>query len=536
MKTSVPTIARTGAVGTGVPSKPQARYLRDTRSGVIDTRGGSLRDHREDVRASWARSAGLAMDLIQNSGRLKGASDQVIADTVGVELQLAPKPDLSKLGYDEKETAEFVSLVRGRFKLWAWNARECDQRGKFTLPQMVDISLRWQMAYGEATALMNYMSRAERKRYGIATGTKLCLTPPTRLTRHTDASSEWFEGVRHDGNGRPVSYRFSEKANGFSTTRDYAAYDGRGLPQVLHIFDPVDALDVRGISPMAAGFRKHIQHEMLDDATLQTAILQTVFAAVLTSAAPSAEAFEAIEAIKDSGDGGSAVAQDYLNWFAASLTAAREGKISVSGDPVVSHLAPGEDLRLQAAQTPSGQYLPFSQALARDMARAIGISFAAFTMDHTDATYSSVRMENASIWPVVMRRRQRLAAPLCQSVYEAWLDEEIGEGRIPFKGGYAAFAANRQAVCWALWQGPPKPTADDLKSAKAATERLENGTSTLSIEATDSGLDQDELFEIKVAEHKRHIAAGLPSPFVKSGRGGPANEGGGADDPKRQAA
>ena len=62
--------------------------------------------------------------------------------------------------------------------------------------------------------------------------------------------------------------------------------------------------------------------------------------------------------------------------------------------------------------------------------------------------------------------------------------EEIGEGRIPFKGGYEAFEANRDRVSWAQWQGPAKPSADDLKSAKASSERLENGTSSIEVGVT----------------------------------------------------
>ena len=93
-------------------SRPTARYMRDTKSGVIASRVAPLTSHRDDVRRSWSRAAGLAMDLIQNSGRLKGATDQVLADTVGVGLTLTPDPDLSGMGYDEKETADWIRLVK----------------------------------------------------------------------------------------------------------------------------------------------------------------------------------------------------------------------------------------------------------------------------------------------------------------------------------------------------------------------------------------------------------------------------------------
>lgn len=514
---------------TNAPLRPTARYLRDSRSGVIAARPSSLRNSRDDIRQSWRKAAGLAIDLVQNSGRLKGAVDQVLADTVGVELQLSPQPDLKGLGYDDKERAEFIRLIKGRWKRYAWNPFECDFRGKFTMPQQVDIGLRWEMVYGEITGLLEFMPSATRQRYGIETGTKLCLIPPTKLVQDTSEFENLFQGVYHDENGRPVRYLFEEQDSGIVSKVPYPARDDSGRQVVLHIFNPQDATDVRGISGFTAAIRKHLQHEMLDDATLQTAILQTIFAAVITSDQPAADAFEALESIKDQKFGkpgeeieGSEYAADMLAFMQSNLD--RLGDINFSADPQISHLGPGEKFEVKTAGTPGGQYLPFAAALSRDMARAIGITYGGLTMDHSNATYSSVRMETSSIWPVVMRRRERIAAPMCQSVYENWLDEEIGTGRIPFKGGYRAYLANRSRVNWAQWQGPAKPTADDFKSARGATERIENGTSSIEIEAAEGGIDPDELFDQRVATHRRYVEAGMQSPYERQSAGSTDDE------------
>lgn len=495
------------------PSRPvpRAGYLRDTRSAVISTRPAVLRDHRDEVRAVWRRTAGIALDLIQNSGRLRGAADQVIADTVGVELVLNPQPDLAGLGYDDAETLAFTRLIKQRWKRFFWNARECDQRGKFDGPTQIDIALRHDMAYGEALALLSYMRRGTRRPYGAMTGTKLCLITPKKLVQDTSEFEGLYQGVFHEANGRPVAYRIEEREAGIMVKRDHRAYDAAGRRQVVHVFDPMDSGDVRGISRIAAAFRQHIQHEILVDATIQTSILQTVFAAALTSASPSAEAFAAIEELPT----GHEYRDIFRDYFVAAMEKAAEGEISIGGDPRVSQLAPGEKLELLSTKTPGPEFLPVSRELSRDMARAIGISFGALTMNHENATYSSVRMENSSIWPVVVRRRERIAAPICQALYENWLDEEIGEGRIRFKGGYPAFAANRERVTWALWQGPAKPTADDQKSAKASSERLYNGTTTIADECAELGRDPDEVFEQRQREHQRYVAAGLPSPFLR---------------------
>lgn len=510
-----------GASGS-VSNRTTARYLRDTKSGAIASRVAPLTNSRDDIRRAWSRSAGLAMDLIQNSGRLKGACDQVIADTVGVGLTLNPDPDLTGLDYSEEEKAEFIRVLKRRWKAFWHDKKECDMRGKLSGPQMVDIGLRWDIAFGEVTGVFDFFDDADRSHYGIATGTKLCLVPPQKLVQDTNAFDGMFQGVRHDSKGRPVSYRFDTNLDGASRKQDYAAFDADGRASVMHIFDPMDATDVRGISKLAPAFRKHIQAEMLDDATLQMALLQTVFAITLTSETPSADAYEALEVLKEQGGDGVEYGKEYLDYLGGSLEAAADSRISVGADPQVSHLGPGQKLGLETANVPGKDFLPFSNSLARDMARTIGCSYGGLTMDYTDASYASVRMETSSLWPVVARRRERVAAPMCQMSYENWLDEEIGEGRIPFKGGYRAFRANRSRVCLASWQGPPKPTADDLKSARASTERMRNGTSSVAIETGDLGIDSDALFEERERDHKRYLAAGMQSPYAPKDAPAPA--------------
>jgi lambda family phage portal protein len=525
--------AGTRVVPASLPGRPQPKsaYLRDTRSRILSTRPTSLRMHRDDVRAVWRRTAGLALDLIQNSGTLRGAADQVLADTVGVELVLNPQPDIEGLGYSKDEIAALSRQIKQAWKRYAWNPRECDLAGKLTVPQMVDIALRWEMAYGEALGLMSYMSRAQRRYYGISTGTKLSMVNPTKLVQDTNDIEGMFQGVIHDPNGRPVAYRIQEKETGITRKRDHRAYDADGRQAVIHVFDPMDSSDVRGISRIAPAFRQHIQREVLVDTTIQTAILQTIFAATLTSQAPSAEAFEALEAIEDKQFKG-----EVRDFMLASFENAAERELVIGSDPQVNHLAPGEKLELLASRTPGPEFLSTNRELARDMARAIGVSFGGFTMNYENATYSSVRMETSSIYPVAVRRRERIPAPICQAVYENWFDEQVGEGRITVKGGYAVFAANRDRFCWALWQGPAKPSADDGKSAKASSERIWNGTSTIADECAELGRDPDEVFEQRKREHERYVGAGLPSPFVRNAGGGKGDDEEGAEPKAKVAA
>lgn len=506
-------------VSLDAAEKPQmsAGYLRDTRSAVISTRVAPLTENRDEIRRSWRRVAGLAQDLVRNSGRLSGVLAQIVSDVIGTELQLVPVPDrdvLRKLGYDDAEVRDLVSLIKAEWKYYSWNPRECDLRGKRTVQQQLEIGLRDQIIYGEATGFIDWMPASQRARYGLKTGTKLCMMPPTFLVQDSVESSRMIQGVIHDENWRPVAYRFREEGNQAHQTRDWPAYDRLGNVKTIHVFEPTGARDVRGISPLAAALRKEIQHEMLEDMTLQMAVLQTALAISLTSEGPSQDAFEALSALKESNSANAgALADEFIGMYAASIQRAQNSKIHFGTDPVISHLAPGEKLDVRRVEAPGPQYEPFEKSLSRDFARAIGVTYESFTLDNRGATYSSSRVGIASIWPVVLRRRERGVAPIADASYANFLDEAIFYGRIPFKGGYEAFSANRDRILWAQWRGPAKPSADDKKSADASTKRIENYTSTVELESAELGHDVDELMRRQEEEHRFYLDRGMRSPY-----------------------
>lgn len=533
MKPRVRVQAGRGVAGVE-PVRPQASYLRDTRSAVIASRPASLTEHRDEVRRVWRRAGALAMDMIQNSGRLRGVADQMIADSCGVELLMNYQPDLALFGYSPEEAKAFKKLVRDRYRVWCWDRRECHGKGDWTIPQQADLSIRNWLAFGESCGIVDFMGRALRARYGLKTGTKYSVFSPTRLSQDTSVTEGLFQGVRRDENGRVSAYRCETWDRGFSSKRDFPAYDAAGRQLFVHVFDPMSAEDERGISPLAATFRKYLMGENVDDATAQMKFLQTMYAVTLTSEAPSADAFEGLEALKENArQDGDKIAQDFVDYFSAQLDKAAEGEIKVGNDPGISHLAPGEKLNFEQLSVPGSDYSAFRAAIDRETARALGVSYGGYTLDFENASYASTNMENAAVYPMTVRRTERIVAPNYLVPFASWLDEEIGEGRIAFKGGYEVFAANREALTWASMVPPPKPSADDEKRDRAVTERVLNGTSTLEVECAARGLDPEEVFESRVMWHKKYVEAGVPSPYDRKAGSMPSQEG---KDNKEKAA
>lgn len=540
-------IDRFGAKKTGQTTKAVMRYLRGDRAGILGMRRAITRDAKQDVREAAERASALAVDFMQNSGWIAGAVQQILCDTIGDELKLNCRARLvDKFGYSEEEASKWCRNVEAEWRRWAWNPKECDLAGKATIAEMVDAVLRSYLVSGEGFGILDNLPLREQQRLGLETGTKVSLVAPHRCPR-TSREFEGFEqGIFHDAYGRALTYRFRVREGGIEVDRDIDAAD------VIHVMDRGENLNSpRGISVLAPALKVVAQSDQLADATLATALMQTIFAATIKSPEPSAEAFQAIEQLSemdapagyDNADGSwdsfiGGLQQDLIDVWDMRINALKDKGISMADSARINHLGPGEEFQMHTASTPGAQYLPFFQNLLREVARCLGVTFESLSMDHSNATYSSVRMAVASIWSIVLRRRTRIAMPFMQGVYERWLEEKIERRKIPFKGGIEAFRRDRESVFQAEWTGPAAPSADDYRSAMADKIELELGISSFFDICAKRGKNGEEQIQQLGREKKMFEKVDVPAPFGRAqGGGGPMGAAmDGSREPKKEAA
>jgi lambda family phage portal protein len=507
---------------------PRAQYMRDSSAGFLSSWRPALRDAQDDIRTNWRLAASRSIDALQNSGWLSGAITQASADTIGSGLRLNAKPDVESLGWTDEYAHTWCRRVERRWRAWSNNPLECDARGKRTIADLTDAAIMHHFAFGEVVALLPEIWRPESQ-----SAVKVMMISPHRISDETDDAGRLFHGVRLDANGLPISYKFCRRTTrGIDELIEIKARSSRGRQQVVHIFDGAPD-QIRGITPLAPVLKVLRQYDQLADATLTTALIQTIIAATLKSPQISAEAFEGLQGSHESADGVEAAPPEEIQAYMLARSqwwANRSIDLGVHGK--VQSLFPGEEFQLHSAKHPSDTYLPFSKNLLREVARCVGTTYEAMTGDYEGATYSSVRMGTASIWFVTMRRRLRIAIPFVQSIYATWLDEEIREKRIPFPGGYEAFRKWRNETVQAEWFGPAKPTADDFKTAKAQTERLTNGTTSLAVECAEYGLDPETVMEQRAQDKKLAERYGLPDPYPPRILPGAADESLPDDDDK----
>lgn len=497
--------------------QPSSAYFQGERNMHLWSWRPALRDVNDDVQAAWRVGAARAIEALQNSGWLAGGIDEAVASLVGTGLRLNLQPDWEELGWPQEVAQEWARRVERRFQSWADNPVESDLTQRFTVHQQVIAATKLYYGTGEMLARI-----ATKPKPFARSLTKLNVLHPVLISRETDISRGLRNGVFLDEDGAPLALLIRQKnvLTGIEQEKIYRLRDDYGRPAMVHVYEGAPG-QVRGITPMAPVLKVVRQYDQLADATLTATLLQTIFAATLTSnPGLSGDSFAALATTDENGGQVNAL-EAYMgmkgDWY-------KNTKIDLGIHGRIAHLFPGEQLDFKGVQNPSSLYEPFSNGLLREVARCLCITFEQLTGNYTQATYSSVRMATSNMWQIIMARRANMPARIYQAVFEAWLEEEIAEGRTPCvvngRHGLDAFLANRAALCRGAWRGPAKPTADDQKTANAQKTKLTMGVTTLEAESAEYGMDWEDVAEQQKRERDLYKRLDLTHPVdAERGRG-----------------
>lgn len=494
----------------------------------------TLRDRSEDVRAAWVQANSRANDAQMNSGWIAGVVEQVVASMIGTGLRLNHKPDGSVLGWDEATTAAWARYVEKRWEIWASQPYECDAGGRYTIAQMEAAAIRQWFATGEVVGQIAAISRP-----GAETITKARLLPSHWLSQKSDPFNRLEHGVYTDVNGLPIAYLFEVK-DPIYYTREVrrAARDRFGRPIVIHVFDGA-AGQVRGITPLAPALKIVRQFDQLSDATLTAAMIHAIFAATIESDYPTPELMAAFQDQEEVAGGGgldnTALAGAFDAFLAQKVGWHQNVNIDLGRHGKIAHLLMGEKLKLQGSEHPNSTYEAFANFLLREIASCLGVMLSDMTGDYRGDTYSSVRMGIAKKWPLMEYRRRHIPGRFVQTIFEAWLEEEIDSGRIKLPGGIDQFVANRTSLVRADWRGPAKPQADDVKAAKAHETWYRLGVMSQEMICNDLGVDHEDVHEQLAREAANRERLDLPDPLDALSGGGPITDEDVADEKKDAA-
>lgn len=523
-----PVAAADAPVKVGRASGFSTGYMRGGRSVALNRWNPSMREAQDDVAAAWEKAAARATDAIINSGWLSGAIEQCVANTVGTGLRLKAQPENDTFGMTNAEAQAWSRNVEQRFELWARRPEECDILGMRSFGQQQDAAFRGWIATGEILAETVWRKR-DRGRYG----TKLRLLPAYRLSRKDSSIERIKTGLYLDRDDRPIAavIRTHDHLVGWVEKR-VSFWDGYGRRVLGHFHDaPLGAY--RGIGPLVPALQVIRQFDDLSDATLAGQVLKTLYAAVIESDLPTSEALEGMLSQQEQAElarEGEGPFGAYMDMIAGFYEA---GGIDFGKNARIAHLLPGDKLKFEQAAAPGDDYKAFADDLKREIARALGMTFESFSGEYQGASYNSNSYGTTEIFAVTTARREKIVAPFCQFAYEAWLEEEIEAGSVPFPGGVERFITNRAAASRAIWLGSPKPLADILKAAKAfeALERM--GVMSQGQIANALGVDIEDVYAARQQEQEMRKAYGLREPVYMNASGGGPKEAGDEDDDEK---
>lgn len=453
-----------------------------------------------------------AEDLARNDGYAKNGVQLHIDHVVGHQFKLVYKPNYLLLGLDHKKLKDFIKQVEAKFTNFAEDSRcYVDAERKRTFTMLIREAVGTHCKTGEITAKSEWF-----KKRGSKYKTAIKLINYARISNPNGVldSSRLRGGVKTDSRGAAVGYwiRKSHPNDGLMLTNNEAfrwVYVPRELPwgrqQLIHLFEPEGEGQSRGANNFFAALSKLKMLDKFQATTLQNAIVNAMYAAVIESDMDSAEVFKAL------GGGDSKILSQFMDTKAEYH---KEANITLAGVKI-PHLLPTEKLTLSGVNAPSASLGEFEAGILRYISKSLGVSYEQLSGDFSKTNYSSARASMNESYRYFIGKREIVAKRFASSIFELWFEEAITLGDIVLPEGSPSFWEMKAAWCRCNWIGAGKTQIDGLKGIKEAVEKITAGLSTYEIELGNQGLDYQEVFDQQDREDEELESRGRVSAWKK---------------------
>lgn len=439
-------------------------------------------------------------DMAQNDGYASGAVSTHRDSIVGSQYRLNAQPEEVLLGATEGWAEEFQEIVETKFNL-LMDSPECwiDAGRSNTLTGMLRLAIGGFLMTGEVLATAEWLNKDRSRPFSTA----LQMVSPTRLSNPNGMPDDRFlrRGVARDNYGAALGYWFrmthpTDWADPrFMQWKYVPATKPWGRRQVLHIIEPLQPDQTRGVSEMVSVLKNMRMTKKFQEVTLQNAVVNASYAAAIESELPSELVFASMGVGQEKA-GFKNFLGDYMD--ALSQYAAGSNNIQVDGVKM-PHLFPGTKLALKPMGTPGGVGTQFEDSLLRHTAAALGLSYEQLSRDYSKTNYSSARASMAETWKYMQSRKKLVADRTASTIWLLWLEEEINAGNIPLPRGKTKDMfydpVMREALANCTWIGASRGQIDEMKETQSAMLRIQAGLSTREAESARLGDDYRRNFK-----------------------------------------
>jgi lambda family phage portal protein len=402
--------------------------------------------------------------LVRNNGYAANAVESWASNAVGAGI----KPSSSIGSAVRKEAIQ---------RLWLTWTDEADAEGLTDLYGLQRRIAREVFIAGEAFVRF----RPRRADDGLSVPLQLQMLPSEMLPLHMSGpgtAGPIRQGIEFDAIGRRVAYHFYRRHPADSTDPGLAGETVRvPADEVIHVIDPVEAGQLRGVSRFAPAIVKLFLLDQYDDAELDRKKVAAMYAMFITSPA------DEENPLGEPSDDGFEVAPGQ-----------------------VVRLEPGEDVKVADPADSGATYEPFQFRTLLQISAALGIPYAYLAQDLTKASFANSRAglvefrRRVSAW-----QHSVMVHQFCRAVWIRWMDVAVLSGALSLPG----FERRRGEYLACSWLPDRWDWVDPLKDVHAELALIEAGLKSRTQAVSERGYDVEILDREIAAERARERALGL---------------------------
>lgn len=395
---------------------------------------------------------------VRNDGYAKGAIETLTTETVGTGVSLRSKADDPEL----RKTID---------ALWAEFTEHCDADGGLPFEGLQTQATREWFEAGEAFVRLRPRLLSD----GLPVPLQLQVLEAEQCPHtYIDRGRRIRAGIEFSPIGARAAYYFHPSQPEID---DFDQNQLRRVPaeEVIHLYDPVRAGQIRGIPQLTAALVRLFTIDKYDDANLVRQHIANLFVGFRTASAGSND--------------------ETINPLTGMVPTDSSGERPMIGlEPGLwQELDPGETVDFSKPPDPPATYEPFIKQQLRAAAAAAGLPYELFSGDMSAVNDRTVRVLLVKFRRKIMAwQHQIVGFKFCRTVWYAFMDAAMLAGKLPISP--ADYAANREAyaaVDWSAHGWPYINPVQDVEASKAAIRAGLTSRRAVVAEQGDSAEDID---------------------------------------------
>lgn len=427
----------------------------------------------EEIKAALETTRNRSRDLVNNNEYAKKYLQMLVANVVGPN-GFTLISEVQEPGGNPDAAARQV--IERHWQRWCRRG-VAEITGRLSFIQLQQAVAETWARDGEALLLQITGAKAKNA-YGYALRLVEVDRLPVFYSKDLKGGNRIEMGVELDEFNRPVAYWL----NLGSLSSSHAAVKLTRVPadQVLHIFKPYRAEQVRGMPAMHAVINGLKMLDGYEEAAVVAARVGASKMGFFTT---------------PDGDG-SALGQDRD----------ADGNTITEADPgSFFSLPPGVQFQEFNPEYPHANYDSFMKRRLRGIASGMGVTYHGLANDLEGVNYSSIRsgtLEERDAWMVL---QNWLADAFLRPVFLEWLSWGLTTGAIAYQNGSSLPISKFEKFSEHRWQGRRWGWVDPMKDIQAARLAIQTGIASPQMIAAQNAVDVEDVLQ-SIAQFEQMLA------------------------------